>query len=46
VTHAAIEFLDHGRAARTAETKFRRCVLATDGLKRQAERFARQAALV
>ncbi len=42
----AIEFLDHSRKARNAETKFRRCMLSSEPMKRQAERFARQAALV
>lgn len=46
LTQAGIEFLDHGRNSRNAETKFRRCMLAVEPMKRQAEKFAREAALV
>lgn len=46
LTQAGIEFLDHGRNSRNAETKFRRCMLAIEPMKRQAEKFAREAALV
>lgn len=46
LTQAGIEFLDHGRKSRSSETKFRRCMLSVEPMKRQAEKFAREAALV
>lgn len=46
LTQAGIEFLDHGRNSRSSETKFRRCMLSVEPMKRQAEKFAREAALV
>lgn len=46
LVQAAIEFLDHGRKSRNAETKFRRTVLSAEPMKRQAEKLAREASLV
>jgi phage/plasmid-like protein (TIGR03299 family) len=46
LVQAAIEYSDHGRNSRTAASKFNRCVLSVEPMKRAAERFAREAALV
>lgn len=46
LVQAAIEYSDHGRNSRTVESKFQRCVLSTEPMKRVAEKFAREAALV
>lgn len=46
LVQAAIEYLDHGRKSLNAETKFSRCVLSVEPMKRRAEMLAREAALV
>lgn len=46
LVQAAVEFLDHGRNSRTVESKFQRCVLSVEPMKRRAEILAREAALV
>jgi phage/plasmid-like protein (TIGR03299 family) len=46
LVQAAVEYLDHGRKSRTAETKFQRCILSTEPMKRVAEKMAREAALI
>jgi phage/plasmid-like protein (TIGR03299 family) len=46
LTQAAIEFADHGRGSRSVESKFARCVLSPEPLKKLAEKLAREAALV
>jgi phage/plasmid-like protein (TIGR03299 family) len=46
LVQAAIEYADHGRHSRNAETKFQRCVLSTEPMKKVAEAYAREAALV
>jgi phage/plasmid-like protein (TIGR03299 family) len=46
LVQAAIEYSDHGRSSRTAESKFSRCVLSVEPMKRVAEKLAREAALV
>ncbi len=46
LVQAAIEYADHGRRSRNAESKFSRCVLRPEPMKRVAEKLAREAALV
>jgi phage/plasmid-like protein (TIGR03299 family) len=46
LVQAAVEYLDHGRASRNAGSKFSRCVLSPEPMKRRAEFLAREAALV
>lgn len=45
LVQASIEYLDHARNARTQESRFRRTMLSTDGMKRTAEKLAREVAL-
>lgn len=46
LVQAAIEYADHGRNSRTVESKFSRCVLSTEPMKRVAEKMAREATLI
>ncbi len=46
LVQAAVEYLDHGRASRSTESKFRRCILSVEPMKRVADKLAREAALV